>query len=443
MKKFAVILLSAALFVACNTKPSLEPLVINVEPTDNVLRFKVNTSRDASVEVRKKDSGEWVRMPGGMAVLLYPETEYECRAVAGDVLSNTVSFTTGTIPEEVPTYDLTVNNGGPTSGYLMQWKENDPGYITIADVYGNVVWYHRFEVGIRCADYDIATHRICAITGAKQIEPDMMTPRPATTVNVVDLFGNEILNIETSAQTVEYPHHEAKWTPDGNNMLFVSHNCHTMDLTSLGLGSDVKVWGDEIIETDIYGKPVWRWDVLDHLNVLEAADYLPMNKTYDLIHMNCASKDSEGNYYTSLLWIKELWKIDGKTGEVLYRIGPHGDVNVEGGYAVGGFHSIVVLEPDKFIVNNNSETMSTPTYAKIYEVDPVSKTAKVTMNVPLDAEYTSTTGGNAQVLSDGKTVMFDSGQGKCCAFVDMEGNILRIIKRQNTSYRAFYFERMF
>lgn len=438
------------MLIACSKSGETEEYAdyisgFTVVATDNALRFSVEIEKKKEctpvVETRRKDKDEaWVRMPGEMALLLYPETTYECRLRVGETVGNTVDFTTGSLPEEVPVYDLVMNEGGPESGYVLQWKESAPGYMTFCDALGNVVWYDSFEGGIRCADYNPRTGLICALTGSTLID-GCLRPRPATNITVLDLEGRRHASIETQEIQSKYPHHELKWGSD-DTMILVDHTCHILDLSSIGRGAEEPVWGDNVTVIDMHGKVEWDWDVLDHLDVIEAKDYLPMNQLFDVIHMNSASVDSEGNYYASLHSIKEIWKIDGKTGDVLYRLGPHGDITVEGGIPSGAYHSIVVLAPDKFLVNNNSDSMDKPTHGLCYEVNPKAKTARVTTKVPLAVEYTSTTGGYFQILSDG-TVMFDSGQGKCCAFTDGNGRLLRVFTRKDISYRAFYFDKLY
>lgn len=448
MKKLIVITLALAILcLSCKKeKDSFNDYVssVKVVPTENALRFKVETVKtkecSPKVQVRIKGTDKWQTMPGEMAVLLYPETEYECRVVIGELAGEPVVFSTGALPEEVPVYDLILDKGGPADGYVLQWKESDPGYITFCDPLGKVVWYDTFEGGVRCADYNPKTGLICALTGSVLID-GCLRPRPATNITVLDLFGKRHSSIETAEVKTKYPHHELRWISD-DNMILVDHTCHTIDLSSIDLSAEEKVWGDNVTVIDMQGNVIWDWDVLEHMNVIEAKDYLPMNQLYDVIHMNSADIDSEGNYYASLHSIQEIWKIDGITGEVLYKLGPHGDITVEGGIPSGGYHSIVVLSPDRFLVNNNSANMSSPTHGICYEVDAKAKTARITTKVPLAVEYTSTTGGYFQILSD-EMVMFDSGQGKCCAFTDMSGELLRVFTRKDISYRAFYFDKLF
>ena len=76
-------------------------------------------------------------------------------------------------------------------------------------------------------------------------------------------------------------------------------------------------------------------------------------------------------------------------------------------------------------------------------MDPKTKTAVKLLDVASDLEFASTTSCNVQLLPDGNTILFNSTQGNACIFTDMTGKSLRIIRRYDTCYRSFYFEKLF
>lgn len=471
MKKF-IWLLSLVLIVCCSKnngnqedpkpEPQPEPQPeltayeqsiesVSVSPTDNALRFNVviNKKKECStvVEVRKAGEENWQKMPGEMALLLYPNTEYECRVGVENSYGEPVPFTTGALPDGIPSYEMTLNEGGPTSGYIIQHKESAPGYVTISDVYGKVMWYERFDEPVRTVDYQLETGKLALMQGTYLFPNDKNTPKPAHQIIVMGLDGKRYLTIDASEQTVMYPHHELRLLP-GGNMLTLNHTSRQYDLTSVGKPSDSVVWSDIFVEIDPTGKPVWEWNIFDQMDIVA---YWPILKEYrpkmgimsDFVHTNSLDKDSDGNYYASLYYPEEIWKIDGKTKEVLYKYGPLGDVTVEGGYPLGGYHSVVVLAPDKFMVVKNPRKLTEPLRAQIIQVDPASKTAVKLMDVPSDVAFASTTHCNVQVLPDGETVLFNSTQGNALAFTDMTGKNLRVLNRSVTCNRALYFETMF
>lgn len=420
---------------------------VSIAPTGNALRFQVevSTKRDCSpiVEVREKGTENWRSMPGLTALFLYPETEYEYRVRVGELAGEPASFSTGELPTEVPAYTLDVDNGGPRDGYLMFAKENAPGYITFTDMQARVVWYERFEdEGVRCMHYDRAQGKIAVLAGHKDEEAstEMHRPRYGQHLYVIDLEGHLLSSFPTTSMYSEYPHHEVKLMPDGN-LITVEAAIDFFDLSSVGGDSHADVWGDGYVILSPEGKRIKSWNVFAALDLPHNMDWLnPVLYQYDLVHANSVTWDSNGDYYMTFHYISEIWKIDGKTGEVVYRLGRHGNLTLDGEYASGGFHAVIPLAPDKFLVNNNGAAMGDPTNAQVYEVNPATMTARRTLNVPSPKGYSSTNGGNVEILPDGQTLLFNITQSKATVLTDMEGHLLKAFGRKNTSYRAFYFD---
>lgn len=448
MKRILPILL-ITLAASCQKPSTYEDYIssVTVEPTENALRFKVNIGQKREctpvVEVKAEGSETWKAMPGQTAMFLYPETPYEARVRVGDLVGEPVSFTSGSLPPETPVYTVEIDNGGPQDGYMLYAKENAPGFLCFTDMQGKVIWYERFEgEGVRCMHYDLAQGKIAVLAGHKDEEAttSMHRPRYGQHLYVIDLEGNKLSSIPTTAAYSEFPHHEAKIMPDGN-ILTVEATIRHYDLSSEGGGADDDVWGDGYVILSPEGKRLGSFDCLPALDLPNNMDWLnPVLYRYDLVHANSVSWDENGDFYMTFHYISEIWKIDGKTGEVVYRLGKHGNLKLDGEYASGGFHAVVPLAPDKFLVNNNGAAYGDPTHAQIYEVNATTKTARRTMNIACPAEYSSTTGGNVEILPDGKTLLFNSTQAKSTILTDMEGNLLKSFTRKNTSYRAFYFE---
>ena len=254
----------------------------------------------------------------------------------------------------------------------------------------------------------------------------------------MDLAGNCSTDFLTTADNTEFPHHEIKLMPDGN-IITVEAVRKLVDIPESGY-SDLEIWGDGYVILSPEGKRISDWNIFGELDVAENASWLyPEEYQYDLVHANSVSWDADGNYYMTFHYITEIWKIDGKNGKVLYRLGEHGNLKLDVPYAEGGFHAVIPLEADKFLVNNNARGAGAQTHAQIYQVDTETMSATRLLNVANKPEYSVYTGGNVELLPDGKTLHFDSTGPKSSVFMDLEGNILKVFRREDTSYRAFYF----
>lgn len=424
---------------------------VTVDP-DNVLRYpvKVTATDDCEVSVTYWPKGDAYRQrttrtvatSGHVAdvkvMFVKASTDYVFAVnVNGVRQKGEYEFHTSALPVEVPVYYVATDNGGaPTEGYIMQWQASKPGYITFCDMDANVVWYEQFDQAIRVAHYNVDEQKLCVLTGFRDAENFQ---RLCDRIITLDLEGNRFIDWEASEANVPYPHHDIRFTPSGD-LIMVCNFIKDFDLTELGLGADTEVWGDgfTIISTD--GTVKRRWNNFEEYTPFDTADFLKLRPAVlkDFLHANSVNWDSEGNYYMTFNRINQLWKIDSATGRVLYRVGVHGNVQMNEADCPSGIHAAVPLAPDKVLVYDNGSDRGY-SRALIYEIDTEANTATVTMKVDLAAEYSSTDRSNVQLLPDGATLMFGNTVGRCDVFTDLQGNVLKVITRTGISYRSYYY----
>ncbi len=358
--------------------------------------------------------------------MLYPETTYTMKVeINGKHDSQTLSFTTGAIPAEVPVYQVLLDEGGPSEGYLLQWQATSPGYLTFCDMKGRVVWYEVFDQAVRHVYYDPSRKEFAVLTGFRDGVNSKQFQRLCDRILVVNLDGKRIIDWTASAENVPYPHHDIKILPDGNILFF---NAVEKD----GL------WGDGFTITDREGKVLKEWDIFGTLDPSSDSWLDTETFGYDLVHGNSVNWDAEGNYYVTLNRYSELWKIDGNSGKVLWRFGEHGDLDFGGDWPLGGLHSAVPLEPDRVLVYNNGGGDNPHSRAQIYKVS--GGAASLELDTAVDTEYSSKDRSNVELLPDGKTLMFASTLARKCVFTDLEGKPLKVISRTGIAYRSHYFE---
>ena len=449
-------------FVACSDEPEGEvaptELIrsIQVSPqSDNVLRMDVNIEFKQGVnyqieywknddETSKKTTvlAESDGSATSTLVLLEPETQYTFKVQASTGSASTVSdeykFTTASLPAGVPVYSMPINKLEESlPGYILLMKTDRPGYITMVDTEGNVVWYQNMEKAVRVANFDEKTNTICCIIGA-YAEKDYT----GNEMVVMDLTGKKLLD---KVFDKFYAHHDIRRMPDGN-LILVNYTPKTFDLTERGGSKEETVWGDGYTIFDMEGNKLEEWDCFGELhpaddpNIMEMVPVTsvlenPIWYKDDWLHANSVNFDSEGNIYMSFNWRSELWKIERSTGKVLYRVGKDGNVDMpEMGYA-NGMHCVEPLKPDEVLVFDNGIS-SHLSRALIYAVDEKSRKADVTMEVTL-TEYSSSYMSNVQILKE-NLLMFGSTQTSTVVFTDKKGTVLRTILGLHQSYRSVY-----
>lgn len=417
---------------------------VSIAPTENSLRFAVNvdftTPCNWSVLYWETAKGRTAAQKtafrhtdGGresvVLKFLYPNTEYEFVVVPewnAAAESKPMTFRTGSLPADCPAYTVEKDGNTGLDGYLMQWEASPSGYVTFCDIDGKVVWYEAFGEEIRVAWCDPAMNRLAVLTGFQDQEVQRLC---AHTV-VTDLDGNRILYWTSGKGNIEYPHHEIKILEDGN-LLYVNNV-----LRDFPIGT---VWGDGFTVISPDGKKVKEWDCFEGLGDISAPYLKAEKRLTDLVHANSVARDSEGNWYMTFNALSELWKIDGKTGDVLYRVGVNGNVTLSGGdFPQGGLHAATPLSPDRVLCYANGRNIKRSS-AVIYKVDASAKTAVCELTIPLPEEYSSTDRSNAQLLEDEGIMLLSSTTSRKAVFTDLEGNILRVIGREGISYRSYWF----
>ena len=121
-------------------------------------------------------------------------------------------------------------------------------------------------------------------------------------------------------------HHEL--TKDiNNNIIALTYEYKTFDLSNFGGGEKDSIKGDGLVVYDYSGKLVWKWNVFDHEDPLS---YKKINSLKnDWTHGNGIGATHDNNYVLSLRTLNQLWKIDSKNGKILWKLGLNGNIPIE------------------------------------------------------------------------------------------------------------------
>lgn len=445
----SAVLLSVVL-QGCSIEQSFSDYVEKVVsiPTDNSLRqeLRISFRQDCQYYVEywqsdnpaSKKSSELITAKASQEssytmMFLYPETEYSCRIVVDNMESQTLSFKTSPLPPDIPDYSVVEADGNTIlNGYLMQWEGANPGYVTFCDWDGNVVWYQAYGKAIRTAWYDPASRNIAILMGFQSGDNVLANDpfyRIASDILVSDLCGNIVFSGKASNAFIQYPHHEFRILDDGNYLIL--HN-----VVKYG------VYGEGFSLVSPEGEILWAWDSFDEINP-DNTDYVDADRfANDYIHANSVTRDSNGDYYFTVNRLSELWKIDGKTGQVIYRLGKHGNLSLlNADYLAGGIHAAEIISPDRILCYANGSNTGISS-AILYNIDPESMSACVELEIKLPSIYSSNNRSNAQMISD-DIYLLSSTMSCKAVFTNADGDILRVIGRNGISYRAYWFDAHF
>ncbi|WCO67645.1 aryl-sulfate sulfotransferase [Iamia majanohamensis] len=366
---------------------------------------------------------------------LRPETEYEVAVEAAGAdgtpldLGAPVPFTTGALPDDFPpitleSVDQERTQPGLTLLSLKPWApptgDGAPapaqgegqagGYLAAVDQEGEVVWYHGTEGGVLDArqtdtgylyTYDELVVREVDALGRITEE---LAGRVATE-NPEDLTGQARTTDAAVPVDTDSAHHDAGPLPSGN-LLWLSTGLEEVTGPPL-CGEDE----DEVTYPVIYdvvvevepdsGEVVGEWSLADVYDpferpgtemCIEGSTFAPPNFFYpvdgvvDWTHGNSVVLDEERNalivslrHQSAVLALRYQDDADGPAGELLWELGPEGDLPLDG-LAPSYQHAAEVLPDGTILVYDNGnqhpgatagEEGDDPPFSRavIYEVD--------------------------------------------------------------------------
>jgi hypothetical protein len=240
--------------------------------------------------------------------------------------------------------------------------------------------------------------------------------------------------------------HEFLITPEGTALL-VAYVPETADLSSIGGPEDGEVWGGMVQEVDIEtGEVLFEWRSLDHVGIEESYARFPPDNPgfrYDYFHVNSIDVDHDHNLLLSARNTWAAYKIDRKTGEVLWRLdGKKSDFEMGEGTRSAFQHDARRQKDGTITIFDNGA------HPKVHDQSRaiVLSLAEGEMKATLLREYASpekilsTSQGNAQLLSNGN-VFVGWGSEPFVSEFSGDGELLFNARfpPECESYRAFRF----
>jgi hypothetical protein len=247
-------------------------------------------------------------------------------------------------------------------------------------------------------------------------------------------------------------HHEFLISPQ-NTALITIYDAVRRDLSSVGGIKDGLAVQGIVQEIDIEtGKLLFEWRSLDHIGLDETYAKPGQDLDYpgiDYFHINSIDVDHDDNLLISARKTSAVYRVDRKTGEVIWRLGgKKSDFEMGEGTRFAYQHDARRLPDGTISIFDNGATVFRNGFPKVVEesraiiLDPDERKMKAS----LVREYThpdkmyADAAGNVQVLANGDAFV---GWGRALAISEFsrEGKLLfdARLPPQNRSYRVFRF----
>lgn len=216
---------------------------------------------------------------------------------------------------EIPTLSVKAV-ANPQPGYLFVTTLNGPGQRgpIIFDNAGQVVWFRRTsEVAI---DFRRQIYQGKPVLTWWEGQISQIGTGQGEGV-IVDQTYTEVARVK-AGNGYFADVHEFLLTPEGTALITV-YNEVTRDLTSVGGGSSAQVLDSIVQEIDVKtGSVLFEWHSLDHVAFTDSL--APLTPPYDYFHVNSVGLHPDGNLIVSARNTSAIYKLDRKSGEILWTL---------------------------------------------------------------------------------------------------------------------------
>jgi len=344
---------------------------------------------------------------------------------------------------------VNTNSSGTAPGYVFVAPKKEPGASgpskdapLIVDDGGDPVWFHPLQGD---AEKDAFNFKVQSYKGETVLTwwEGLHTGYGQGEYVIFDHSYREITKLR-AGNGYQGDHHEFLITPEDTALITI-YSKVPMDLSSVGGPTDGTVLDGIAQEVDIEtGEVLFEWHSLEHV-ALEESYYRPKEDqegSFDYFHINSIDIHDDGHLLISARRTSTVYKIDRKTGEVVWRLG-----GVKSDFEMGfgtrtdyqhdaRYHSGGILT----IFDNGSVYKDAQSRGIVVEID------EDAMSATLVSEYThpdkifSDTQGNVQVLPNGN-VFVGWGSEPFFSEFSHDGELVfdASFAPELESYRAFRF----
>ncbi|KAI1839651.1 hypothetical protein JX266_014136 [Neoarthrinium moseri] len=248
--------------------------------------------------------------------------------------------------------------------------------------------------------------------------------------------------------------HEFRITDD-DTALVTLYIVKQADLTSVNGTKDGYIYECAFQEINIEtGELVFMWNATDHVALNETYNELGSagdeSSPFDFFHVNSVTKDPDGNYLISSRTTWALFKIDGTTGDIIWRLnGRHSDFTVDDGADFHWQHNArwtdATAQTHISIFDNQGDDDNTRSRGMLLAVDQEAMTVSLEQDFHNGDSTYSRYEGNLQCLncSDLSSTNWFQGYGNQPYFTEFsaDGTIVLdvqfAVQNAINSYRAY------
>lgn len=417
-------------------------------------------------------------------VLLKPGTTYKYQVVVKgliNVSSKTESFHTRDLGPWMIHNWVKDNRPHDSSalgnGLVMLCYGGTPGYVAMVDGSGNIRWYWQVnDIGVRIATLT-PWHTILVLLHKPQLDEINDVPNQAevkrlnnlnvplrrgrvgytggTSLAEIDLTGRVLWRININADSLGYGsiHHDLRMD-DAHHILTLIRDPLPYNLSGFGGRIKDTLWGDALVKIDTTGKVLWKWSPWTSWDFKDDKELNLLS--YDRFHLNAVWITKDSNYLVSSAILNQIWKINAKTGKVMWKFGKGGNFKLDSGDYFYFQHDVNITPKGDIMMFDNGDFSPFDTSSKKYlftglyadsrykvsrvlafHLDTQNMTCKNILNISLPPNDYSSRMGSAYLLPNKNILITSSKTGKVIVMSSV-GKILWELNSYFVPYRAEY-----
>lgn len=207
-----------------------------------------------------------------------------------------------------------------------------------------------------------------------------------------------------------------------------------MDLSTVGGGKKDTVNGDGIMVMDKTGKQLWKWSVFDVMDPFKDPKLLKTKK--DWMHANSLNYDKDGNYLISFYNNGQIWKVDARTGKVIWKFGKGGNITMPAECNFTQAHAAHInMEGNLMFFDNGVEKHQSGVFAM--KLDQQQKVSTIDLHIQLPKEVFNGRMGSAYMIND-TSVLCCCSKRHIVVLSDRKGVLLWTMETAVPTYRAIF-----
>jgi Arylsulfotransferase (ASST) len=343
---------------------------------------------------------------------------------------------------ELKTSAVVVSGATDQPGYLLlapSWSDVTlPGRL-ILDNRGEPVWFAQYHLFRLATNLRVQRYRGAPVlTWWEGIIVDYLGQGEGV---IADTSYRELARVR-AANGRRMDLHELTLTPEGTALFTCYPQTVRVDLTSIGGPRDAKVLESVVQEVDVRtGRLLLEWRSLDHIHPSES--YRPLGEPWDYLHANSIAVTGDGQLLVSGRETCSLYKLDRRTGDVIWRLG-----GKRSDFAMGDgsqfsyqHHAVPVSDTLTTVFDNGSDGKLTPrsqSRALLLEVDEKGRSVRLARSYTHPRPLSTNAEGSVQLLPDGRVLVGWGFAGYTSEFAP-GGTLLADARfvASTSSYRAY------